>query len=108
MLVLWRESYRITLYIHLRLAQNWRFVWEGLQYLTGFDQVLLLSTLCKQVRDEAQPQSKSLTSSSAVAVSMVVAAFLLGNPLSSSSASGGPDATLGPKRWVPSPCLVST
>ena len=42
------------------------------------------------------------------AVSMVVAAFLLGNPLSSSSASDGPDATLGPKRWVPSPCLVST
>ena len=31
--------------------------------------------------------SKSLTSSSAVAVSMVAAAFLLGNPLSSSSAS---------------------
>ena len=30
---------------------------------------------------------KSLTSSSAVAVSMVVAAFLLGNPLSSSTAS---------------------
>ena len=49
----------------------------------GFDQVLLLNTLCKQVRDEAQAQSKSLTSSSAVAVSMVVAAFLLGNPLSS-------------------------
>ena len=32
MSVLWRESYRITLYIHLRLVQNWRFVWEGLQY----------------------------------------------------------------------------
>ena len=32
--------------------------------LTGFDQVLLLSTLCKQVRDEVQAQSKSLTSSS--------------------------------------------
>ena len=31
--------------------------------LTGFDQVLLLSTLCKRVRDEAQAQSKSLTSS---------------------------------------------
>ena len=30
---------------------------------------------------------KSMTSSSAVAVSMVVATFLLGNPLSSSSAS---------------------
>ena len=42
------------------------------------------------------------------AVSMVVVAFLLGNPLSSSSASDGPDAMLGPKRWVPSPCLVST
>ena len=55
--------------------------------LTGFDQVLLLSSLCKQVRDEAQAQSKSLTPSSAVAVSTVVAAFLLGNPLSSSSAS---------------------
>ena len=41
-----------------------------------------------EARDEAQAQSKSLTSSSAVAVSMVVAAFLLGNPLSSSSASG--------------------
>ena len=60
------------------------------------------------VRDEAQAQSKSLTSSSAVAVSMVVAAFLLGNPLSSSSASGGPGSMLGPKRWVPFPCLVST
>ena len=50
----------------------------------GFDQGLLLntSTLCKQVRDEAQAQSKSLTSSSAVAVSMVVAAFLLDNPFS--------------------------
>ena len=46
--------------------------------LTGFDQVLLLNTLCKQVRDEAQAQSQSLTSSSAVAASMVVAAFLLG------------------------------
>ena len=43
--------------------------------LTGFDQVLLLSTLCKQVRDEAQAQSKSLASSSAVAVSEVVAAL---------------------------------
>ena len=32
--------------------------------LTGFDQVLLLSALCKQVRDEVQAQSKSLTSSS--------------------------------------------
>ena len=32
MSVLLRESYRITLYIHLRLVQNWRFVWEGLQY----------------------------------------------------------------------------
>ena len=32
--------------------------------LTGFDQVLLLSALCKQVRDEAQAQPKSLTSSS--------------------------------------------
>ena len=32
--------------------------------LTGFDQVLLLSTLCKRVRDEVQAQSKSLTSSS--------------------------------------------
>ena len=42
------------------------------------------------------------------AVSMVVAAFLLGNSLSSSSASAGPDPMLGPKRWVPSPCLVST
>ena len=30
--------------------------------LTGFDQVLLLSALCKQVLDEAQAQSKSLTS----------------------------------------------
>ena len=49
----------------------------------GFDQGLLLNTLCKQVRDEAQAQSKSLTSSSAVAVSMVVAALLLGNPFSS-------------------------
>ena len=29
--------------------------------LTGFDQVLLLSTLCKQVLDEAQAQSKSFT-----------------------------------------------
>ena len=55
---------------------------------------LLLNTLCKQVRDEAQAQSQSLTSSSAVAVSMVVAAFLLGDPLSSSSASGGPGAML--------------
>ena len=55
---------------------------------------LLLNTLCKQVRDEAQAQSLSLTSSSAVAVSMVVAAFLLGDPLSSSSASGGPGAML--------------
>ena len=82
MSVLLRESCRITLYIHLKLVQSWRFVWEGLQYLTGFDQVLLLSTLCEQVRDEAQAQSKSLTSSSAVAVSMVVAAFLLDNPFS--------------------------
>ena len=32
--------------------------------LTGFDQVLLLSALCKQVRDEVEAQSKSLTSSS--------------------------------------------
>ena len=56
--------------------------------------MLLLNTLCKQVRDEAQAQSQSLTSSSAVAVSMVVAAFLLGDPLSSSSASGGPGAML--------------
>ena len=32
MSVLLRESYRITLYMHLRLVQNWRFVWEGLQY----------------------------------------------------------------------------
>ena len=64
------------------------------QILTGFDQVLLLSALCKQVRDEAQAQAKSLTSSSAVAVSMVVAAFLLGNPLSSSSA---PAVTLHPR-----------
>jgi len=56
--------------------------------LTGFGQVLLLSTLCKQVRDEAQAQSKSLASSSALAVSEVATAFL--NPLSSSSASGGP------------------
>ena len=55
----------------------------------GIDQVLLLNTLCKQVRDEAQAQSQSLTSSSAVAVSMVVAAFLLGDPLSSSSGSSG-------------------
>ena len=53
-----RESYRITLYIHLRLVQNWRFVWEGLEYLTGFDQVLLLSTLCKQVRDEVQARER--------------------------------------------------
>ena len=53
----------------------------------GIDQVLLPNTLWKQVRDEAQAQSKSLASSSAVAVSMVVATFLLGNPLSSSSAS---------------------
>ena len=30
--------------------------------LTGFDQVLLLSSLCKQVRDEVQAQSQSLTS----------------------------------------------
>ena len=30
--------------------------------LTGFDQVLLLSTLCKQVRDEVQARSKFLTS----------------------------------------------
>ena len=30
--------------------------------LTGFDQVLLLSALCKQVRDEVQAQSQSLTS----------------------------------------------
>ena len=60
----------------------------------GIDQVLLLKALCKQVRDEAQAQSQSLTSSSAVAVSMVLAAFLLGDPLSSSSASGGPKAML--------------
>ena len=32
--------------------------------LTGFDQVLLLSTLWKPLRDEVQAQSKSLTSSS--------------------------------------------
>ena len=32
--------------------------------LTGFDQVLLLSALCKQVRDEVQARSESLTSSS--------------------------------------------
>ena len=38
--------------------------------LMGIDQVPLLDTLCKQVRDEAQAQSQSLTSSSAVAVSM--------------------------------------
>ena len=55
---------------------------------------LLLNTLCKQVRDEAQAQSQSLTSSSAVAVSMVVAALLLGDPLMSSAASGGPGAML--------------
>ena len=35
--------------------------------LTGFDQVLLLSALCKQVRDEVEAQSKSLTSSSSSA-----------------------------------------
>ena len=29
----------------------------------GFDQVLLLSALCKRVRDEVQAQSQSLTSS---------------------------------------------
>ena len=34
------------------------------KHLTGFDQVLLLSALCKQVRDEVQAQSKSLTSPS--------------------------------------------
>ena len=49
----------------------------------GIDQVLLPNTPWEQVRDEAQAQSKSLTSSSAVAASMVVAAFLLG--LSSNS-----------------------
>ena len=41
----------------------------------GIDQVLLPNTLWKQVRDEAQAQSKSLASSSAVAVSEVVAAL---------------------------------
>ena len=46
----------------------------GLQ-LMGIDQVLLPNTLWKQVRDEAQAQSKSLASSSAVAVSEVVAAL---------------------------------
>ena len=65
--------------------------------LTGFNQVLLLNTLCKQVRDEAQAQSKSLTSSSAVAVSMVVAAFLLGILLGSprSILLGSPGVLLG-------------
>ena len=43
--------------------------------LMGIDQVLLPNTLWKQVRDEAQAQSKSLASSSAVAVSEVVAAL---------------------------------
>ena len=32
--------------------------------LMGINQVLLLSALCKKVRDEVQAQSKSLTSSS--------------------------------------------
>ena len=48
---------------------------EAGQQLMGIDQMLLPITLWKQVRDEAQAQLKSLASSSAVAVSEVVAAL---------------------------------
>ena len=44
--------------------------------LTGFDQVLLLSALCKQVHDEVQAQSKSLTSSSFAATRWTGVCFI--------------------------------